>query len=100
MPDPPGRIVRGRILFQGQDLLELDAERMRRIRGQKISMIFQEPMTSLNPVFCVGAQISEVLLLHQPSRAGSRAAARELSVELLRMVGISQPERRFSDYPH
>jgi oligopeptide/dipeptide ABC transporter ATP-binding protein len=97
VPDPPGRIVGGEIRFEGQNLLELDMEAMRKVRGHKISMIFQEPMTSLNPLFTVGFQISESLRLH---RNLSRAAALERSVEVLKLVGIPSPERRVRDYPH
>ncbi|MDX9818201.1 MAG: ABC transporter ATP-binding protein [Desulfococcus multivorans] len=97
IPDPPGRIVDGRIRFDGTDLLTLPERQMRRIRGNQISMIFQEPMTSLNPVFRVKEQIIEVLRLHQRL---SRRAALERAVELLRQVGIPSPERRVNDYPH
>lgn len=97
IPSPPGRIDSGRIIFAGRDLLTLRDEEMRRIRGCEISMIFQEPMTSLNPVFTVGEQIAECIRRHQglkTSEAASRAA------EMLRTVGISSPERRALDYPH
>jgi peptide/nickel transport system ATP-binding protein/oligopeptide transport system ATP-binding protein len=97
VPDPPGRIVGGRILFAGQDLLGLEMEAMRKVRGNKISMIFQEPMTSLNPLFTVGFQISEILRLH---RDLSKATALERSVEVLKLVGIPAPEKRVRDYPH
>ena len=100
VPDPPGRIVGGRILFQGIDLLAIDDETMRSIRGNKISMIFQEPMTSLNPVFTIGSQIAEVILLHQRERAENYKEALSVVVDMLRMVGISQPEKRIHDYPH
>ncbi|MCU0575528.1 MAG: ABC transporter ATP-binding protein [Desulfobacterota bacterium] len=100
VPDPPGRIVRGRIVFQGIDLLGLGDEDMRSIRGNKISMIFQEPMTSLNPVFTIGSQIAEVILLHQRHLAGKRKEASAVAVDMLRMVGISQPDKRVHDYPH
>jgi len=93
----PGRIVSGRILFQGQDLLRLPAREMRRIRGDRISMIFQEPMISLNPAFTVGDQLIEALRLH---RRISRAQARDRAVEMLRQVEIPAPEKRISDYPH
>ena len=97
VPSPPGRIAGGQILFEGQDLLRLSEARMRRIRGNRIAMIFQEPMTSLNPVYPVGAQIAESLRLHQrlPRR---EAFAR--AVELLRLVGIPDPETRARQYPH
>ena len=97
IPDPPGKIVSGRILFEGTDLVSLSEDRMRRIRGNQISMIFQEPMTSLNPVFTVGEQVSEVLRLHQGL---SRQNARSRVVEIFQMVGIPAPNKRLSDYPH
>jgi peptide/nickel transport system ATP-binding protein len=97
IPDPPGRIVGGRILFQGQDLLRLAEEDMRRIRGNKISMIFQEPMTSLNPVFRVGDQIAEVFQLH---RKLDKHTALQQAEEMLRRVGIPSPATRLRDYPH
>jgi len=95
--DPPGRIVGGQILFKGKDLLSLPEAEMRRIRGNSISMVFQEPMTSLNPVFTVGDQIGEAVRLHQKL---SRKAARERSVEMLRQVGIPAPEQRVDVFPH
>ncbi|MFH0809453.1 MAG: ABC transporter ATP-binding protein [Pseudomonadota bacterium] len=94
---PPGRIVEGSILFEGNDLLKLAPEEMRRLRGNKISMIFQEPMTSLNPVFTIGSQISESLVLHQNL---SQKAAWRRSVELLGLVGIFRPEHTAGSYPH
>ncbi|MEN6483396.1 MAG: ABC transporter ATP-binding protein [Syntrophobacteraceae bacterium] len=97
VPNPPGRIVSGQILFQGQNLLDLDMAAMRKIRGDKISMIFQEPMTSLNPLFTVGFQISEALRLH---RNLSKREALERAVEVLKIVGIPSPEKRVHDYPH
>ena len=97
IPDPPGKIVSGRILFEGTDLVSLPEDRMRRIRGNQISMIFQEPMTSLNPVFTVGEQVGEVLRLHQGL---SRNNARSRVVEIFQMVGIPAPNKRLSDYPH
>ncbi len=97
IPDPPGRIAGGRILFEGQDLLEYSERRMRRIRGNQISMIFQEPMTSLNPVFSVGEQVGEVIRLH---KGLSRAEVRQRVVEMFRLVGIPAPETRLSEYPH
>ncbi len=98
--DPPGRIVKGSIIFEGTDLLGLDEQEIRKIRGNKISMIFQEPMTSLNPVFTIGAQIAEVILLHQRHRASTKGQAMDMAVEMLKMVGISSPARRINDYPH
>jgi len=94
---PPGRIVRGRILFNNENLLDFSEQQMRKIRGNSISMIFQEPMTSLNPVFRIGDQISEVIRLHQ---AVSNRDAWDFSLEMLHKVGISDPERRIQEYPH
>jgi peptide/nickel transport system ATP-binding protein/oligopeptide transport system ATP-binding protein len=94
---PPGRIVSGKILFEGRDLLTLSSEEMRSIRGARISMIFQEPMTALNPVFTVGNQIAEVLTTHQNN---TKHEARDAAVELLRSVGIPSPEKRVDEYPH
>ena len=92
-----GRIVNGEILFSGNDLLKLSEDEMRARRGSEISMIFQEPMTSLNPVFRVGEQIAEAIRLHQKLPAKK---SMELSVELLREVGIPDPQKRARDYPH
>jgi peptide/nickel transport system ATP-binding protein len=97
IPDPPGRIVGGRVVFEGTELLGLDNERMRKMRGSAISMIFQEPMTSLNPVFTVGDQIAEGVRLHQNL---SRRAAWDRAVEMLRLVQIPDPDRRAREYPH
>ena len=94
---PPGRIVGGEVLFEGQDLLQYDERRMRDIRGSKISMIFQEPMTSLDPVFTIGHEIMETVRLHQGKK--HRAAVTQ-AVESLRTVGIPDPERRITNYPH
>jgi len=97
IPSPPGRISAGRVLFNDEDLLQASEERMRQVRGNRISMIFQEPMTSLNPVFTVGDQIGESLRLH----AGLDAAgARAQAIDMLRQVGIAAPERRVDEYPH
>jgi peptide/nickel transport system ATP-binding protein len=93
----PGKIVGGKIFLEGLDLMELSEAEMRKIRGDKISMIFQEPMTSLNPVFTVGDQITETLRFHQKV---ARKQALERSVELLKKVGIPSPESRINDYPH
>lgn len=93
----PGRIEEGEILFNGTDLRKISAREMRRIRGNDIAMIFQEPMTSLNPVITVGEQISEALRLHQHL---NRSEAKKRSIELLRMVNIPLPEQRFKEYPH
>ncbi len=97
IPSPPGRIAGGRILFQGEDLLAKSEPELRAIRGNQIGMIFQEPMTSLNPVYTVGDQIGEAVKLHQ--RADDRTA-RERSLEMLRQVGIPAPEDRIDRYPH
>ena len=94
---PPGKIVAGSVLFEGEDLLDISMSRMRSVRGNRIGMIFQEPMTSLNPVLSIGRQITETLELHMnmtKQQALTRAA------ELLAMVGIPDPERRLKDYPH
>jgi peptide/nickel transport system ATP-binding protein len=93
----PGKIVSGRIYFDGRDLLALPPEEMRKIRGAKISMIFQEPMTALNPVFTVGIQIAEVLTTHLDM---TKKQAMDSAVELLRSVGIPSPEKRVHEYPH
>jgi peptide/nickel transport system ATP-binding protein len=97
IPSPPGKIVSGSVLYHGKDLLKLSEDEMRDIRGDKISMIFQEPMTSLNPVLTVGRQISEVLELH---RHCTKEQAHERILELLKLVNISEPERRINEYPH
>jgi len=94
---PPGRIVGGRILYRDRDLLTLSEAEMRSIRGNKISMVFQEPMTSLNPVYTAGEQVAETIRLHQRA---SRAEARERTVDLFRTVGIPDPEARIESYPH
>jgi len=97
VPDPPGRITGGHIRFKGRDLLELGEKQMRAVRGNEISMIFQEPMTSLNPVFTVGEQIAEALRLHQGL---STAAALEEAAGLLGLVGLPNPKRHVGSYPH
>lgn len=97
LPSPPARIVRGEIWFKGENLLDKTNEEMRKIRGNDISMIFQEPMTSLNPVFTVGYQISEVIMQHQNV---SKKEALERAIEMLRMVKIPLPEKRIKQYPH
>ncbi len=94
---PPGRMANGEILFEGSDLLGKSEAQMRRIRGAKISMIFQEPMTSLNPVHSVGDQIVEVIRLHETL---SRQAARARALDMLKLVRIPDPERRLDEYPH
>ncbi len=95
--DPPGKIVSGEVLFAGTDLLKLTPDKMRQVRGAKISMIFQEPLTALNPVLTIGRQISEALELHQKMPPPE---AHEEAIRLLKMVGIPDPERRVDDYPH
>ena len=97
IPQPPGRIVAGEVLFQEQDLLELPDNEMRQIRGNHIAMIFQDPMTSLNPVLTIGRQIGEALELHLHMK---KDEARKRSAELLEMVGIPEAEDRLDDYPH
>jgi oligopeptide/dipeptide ABC transporter ATP-binding protein len=97
IPSPPGKIAAGRMLFEGQDLRLMSEPQMRELRGKSIAMIFQEPMTSLNPVYTIGRQIGEVLSLHEG--LGARAA-RERSIELLQLVGIPAPDRRIDSYPH
>ena len=97
IPDPPGKIEGGDIFFDGQDLLKFSESQMRKIRGNRISMIFQEPMTSLNPVFPVGDQVGEVIRLHQKL---SRSETRERVIDMFQLVGIPAAETRLSDYPH
>ncbi|MFM9942954.1 MAG: ABC transporter ATP-binding protein [Hyphomicrobiaceae bacterium] len=97
IPDPPGRIVGGAIKLDGVDLMGLDEAAMRKVRGNDISMIFQEPMTSLNPVMTIGDQIAEVLLLHQGL---TKVEARAKAVDMLRLVRIPVPEQRAKEYPH
>ncbi len=94
---PPGRIAGGRIVFKGRDLLTADEGELRRVRGAEISLIFQEPVTALNPVFTVGDQVAEVLIVHdRATRRGARAQA----IDLLRAVRLPDPESRINDYPH
>ena len=97
IPTPPGRIADGEILFEGRDLVTHPEAQMRRIRGNEISMIFQEPMTSLNPVYTVGDQIAEAIVLHQGK---SNREALRMSAEMLDLVGIPEPEKRIKNYPH
>src|SRR3954469_9989150 len=97
VPNPPGRIVAGSIKIDGKDLVALDEAEMRDIRGNEISMIFQEPMTSLNPVMTIGHQISETIRLHENL---SKAAAMEKAVEMLRLVKIPEAKQRAKEYPH
>lgn len=97
VPKPAGRIAAGKIIFNGEDLLTLDEGRMRDVRGKEISMIFQEPMTSLNPVLKIGDQVAEVLRVHEGL---SRKDSRQRAVEILKMVGIPEAARRAGEYPH
>ena len=97
IPQPPGRIVGGEVLFEGQDLLKMNPNEIRRVRGNRIAMIFQDPMTSLNPVLTIGRQVSEALELHMGM---DKAQARRRTIELLEMVGLAQAADRFEDYPH
>ncbi|MDQ6619395.1 MAG: ABC transporter ATP-binding protein [Pseudomonadota bacterium] len=97
VPQPPGRIESGEILFEGVDLLRMSPAEMRELRGDQVSMIFQEPMTSLNPAFTIGDQIAEVLLRHKRI---SNSQAKEQAIAMLRRVRIPTPERRYHDYPH
>jgi peptide/nickel transport system ATP-binding protein len=94
---PPGKIVAGRVMWQGRDLVPLAAAEMEKIRAKEIAIVFQEPMTSLNPVYTVGQQIAESVRLHEGL---SKAAARERAIEMMRRVRIPTPERRVDDYPH
>ena len=97
IPSPPGKIIEGEILYNGTNLVDLPARQMRKIRGKEISMIFQEPMTSLNPVFTCGEQIAEALRLHEGL---GRRAAMDKTVEMLKLVHIPNAERRVKEYPH
>ncbi len=94
---PPGEIAGGEIIFEGEDLLKKSEDEMNKIRGKKIAMIFQEPMTSLNPVFTIGQQITEALMLHETL---TKKQARERGIEMLKMVKIPLAEKRFDEYPH
>jgi oligopeptide transport system ATP-binding protein len=97
IPTPPGRIVSGKLLFDNQDLLAMGKSRLRELRGNQVSMIFQDPMTSLNPVFTIGYQVEETLRAHTSL---GRGALRARAIELLERVGIPSPEKRLRDYPH
>lgn len=97
IPQPPGKIVEGEVWFNGRNLLTLSDEDIRRVRGKEIAMIFQDPMTSLNPVLTIGQQISEALILHEGM---NKAEAKERTIELLEMVGIPEAAARIDDYPH
>ena len=97
VPNPPGNIAGGRVVFDGQNLLALDEEEMRKVRGRRIAMVFQEPMTSLNPVISIGRQMTEAM---QYNLGYSKSKARARAIELLTMVGISEPAQRMRQYPH
>src|SRR5919202_2385726 len=97
IPTPPGRIAGGEVIFQGRDLLKLRDEELRRIRGNDIAMVFQDPMTSLNPVLTIGRQIGEALELH---KGLDKKQARQRTIELLELVGIPSARSRVDDYPH
>lgn len=98
IPNPPGNIVGGEILFNGRDLLKLSEDEMRKIRGNDIAMIFQEPMTSLNPVFTIGNQIGEAIALHQ--KGLSKAEVRAKTIDMLKLVNMPEAEKRVDEYPH
>ena len=98
IPNPPGKIIDGSIVYHGEDLCKVSEKRMRQIRGKEISMIFQEPMTSLNPVFRIGAQVDEVIQLHNPQM--SKADVKARTIEMLTMVGIANVEGVYQMYPH
>ncbi len=97
IPEPPGKIVGGEVLFEGRDLMKMDSEEIRKVRGNKIAMVFQDPMTSLNPVLTIGQQIDEALELHMGM---NKREARKRTIELLKMVGIPEAADRADDYPH
>lgn len=97
VPNPPGKIIDGEILFEGRDLIKLPESEMQKIRGNDIAMIFQEPMTSLNPVFTIGRQIAEAIMLHQKV---DKKGARERCIEMLKLVGIPRAEEAVDEYPH
>lgn len=97
IPSPPGKITGGEVLFEGRDLLKMDAEELRHVRGNRIAMIFQDPMTSLNPVLTIGRQLSEALQVHMEM---DHSHAIKRSIELLEVVGIPQADQRIKDYPH
>ena len=97
VPTPPGRIVEGEVWFEGRDLLKVNQEEIRSVRGNKIAMIFQDPMTSMNPVLTIGQQLNEALQLHMGM---NKEQAKQRSIELLEMVNIPQAADRIDDYPH
>jgi peptide/nickel transport system ATP-binding protein len=97
IPDPPGKVVGGEIIFKGRDLLKIPEKEMQHVRGNDIGMIFQEPMTSLNPVFTCGNQIEETVILHQKL---NKSDAKAKAIDMLKLVGIPAPEQRYNEYPH
>lgn len=97
IPNPPGKVVGGEILYRGKNLLNLTMDEMRKIRGNEISMIFQEPMTSLNPVFTIGNQLCEAIQLHQKL---DKSSARAKAIDMLKLVGMPSPDKRIDEYPH
>jgi oligopeptide transport system ATP-binding protein len=97
IPDPPGKIAGGKIFFRGNNLLDLDEKKMERVRGAEIGMVFQDPMTSFNPVLTIGKQISEAMVVH---KGISQEEARRRTIDLLNLVGIPNPDQRIHDYPH
>jgi oligopeptide transport system ATP-binding protein len=97
IPTPPGKVKNGEVLFQDKDLLKISRREMQKIKGSKISMVFQDPMTSLNPTMKIGKQIEEGLLIHQKL---GKTEAKEKAVEMIKLVGIPNPEERYSQYPH
>ncbi len=97
IPDPPGKIIGGEVRLEGEDLLKKSENEMQKIRGNKISMIFQEPMTSLDPVFTIGSELIETIQLHQ---GVEKEEAEKKAIEMLRVVGIPEPEKRMKEYPH
>jgi oligopeptide/dipeptide ABC transporter ATP-binding protein len=98
IPQPPGRIVRGKAMFQGKDLLKLSRKELRRVRGNEMAVVFQDPMTSLNPVLKIGYQIEEAIRTHNPHQ--KEEAIKRRTLELLLLVGVPNPERRYEQYPH
>jgi len=98
IPMPPGRIVRGEAFFDGKDTTKMSRKELRKIRGGDVAMVFQDPMTSLNPVFKIGAQLAEAIQAHHPDVSDKAARAR--SIDLLKLVGVPNPDRRYDQYPH
>ena len=98
IPSPPGKITGGQVLLDGKNLAELTDTQMRKIRGKEVAMIFQEPMTSLNPLFTIGDQLKEAILIHHPKWSKKEAFAR--AVEIMKLVGLPRPEELLKDYPH